>query len=163
MWRGLHQYRTDPGSVWSNRKDLALAFADSPRLEFAAAADGYQHHARAPRHSVGVPDPTGIGVMHLQFADWRRLTAKHALYKVRERLHYPDRPIGQIDSMYNLALNELGIAVTATPEGWLRSYERLTQHVKRNAEPWQEREVVRLVKEHGPLMFQGLRLFGVAG
>ena len=55
MWRGIQQYRTDPGSVWSNRRDLALAFCDAPRLAWAAAEDGYQHHARAPQHSRSNP------------------------------------------------------------------------------------------------------------
>jgi len=160
MWRGLHQYRTDPSSVWSNRRDLALAFCDAPRLGWEPAKDGYQHHARAPQHSrpAKVED---MGVMHLQFADWRRLRAKHALYKVRERIAYPWKPLSQIESMYNLALDEAGIEVHATPDPWLLPYGSLTQHVNFRAPVWQEAEVQRIVREHGPSAFEGLTLFGV--
>jgi hypothetical protein len=160
MWRGLHQYRTDPGSVWSNRKDLALVCCDAPRLEFATRADGYQHHARAPRFSRAVPAPD-IGVMHLQFADWRRLTAKHALYKVRERIAFPAWPASQIDSMYSQALDERSIQVTATPPEWLAAYQDITQYVNFKAVPWQEGETEWLYRQHKPEMFAGLNLFGV--
>lgn len=164
MWRGLHQFRSDPGSVWSNRRDLALAFHDAPRLEWAAAADGYQHHARAPRHSIGFRNDaaTPLGVMHLQFADWRRLIAKHALYKVRERIAYPAKPVGEIERLYNMAPDERGIQVTATPAAWLAPYRELVKYLDLKAEPWQAAEVCRLIKEHGPRMFEGLDLFGVA-
>lgn len=166
MWRGINKYRTDAGSVWSNRRDLALAFGDAPRLEFAAAADGYQHHARAPRHSRPFRNLTAspLGVMHLQFADWRRLVAKHALYKVRERIAYPNRPVDQIESMYNLAVDERGIHTEPTPYPWIAPYsELIMKYLDLRAEPWQAEEVRKLVMEHGPRPFAGLNLFGVAG
>lgn len=160
MWRGIQQYRTDPGSVWSNRRDLALAFCDAPRLAWAAAEDGYQHHARAPQHSRPV-HADDLGVMHLQFADWRRLKAKHALYKVRERLAYPQRPVALIESMYNQALNEVNIEVKTTPWPWLEPYRDIVQHLNMKRVPWQEAEVQRIVRQHGAGMFAGLTLFGV--
>ena len=162
MWRGLHQYRTDPGSVWSNRRDLALAFADAPRLEFAAR-DGYQHHSRTPRGAIQYRAPNPLGVMHLQFADWRRLVAKHALYKARERVTYPQKPVAEIERMYNMALDERGIQVSTTPREWLEPYRELTKHIRFGAEPWQEAEVRRLAQEHGPQPFEGLTLFGLGG
>lgn len=159
MWRGFHQYRVDPQSVWSNRQDLALAFCDAPRLEFAATA-GYQHHARAPKGARTVKSP-GLGVMHLQFANWRRLVAKHALYKVRERLDYPAKHVDAIDSLYNLALDERNLQVNPTPEGWLKPYAELMRYVDMRETPWQESAAQALVYQHGPETFAGLNLFGV--
>ena len=38
-----------------------------------------------------------------------------------------------------------GAIARATPWPWLSRYQNLTQHMKRDAEPWQEAEVVRLI------------------
>lgn len=161
MWRGIHQYRTDPGSVWSGRHDLALVFRDAGALSFAAK-DGYQHHARAPRNAKLVVDQS-LGVMHLQFADWRRLTAKHALYKVRERIDYPAKPVDQIERMYNLALNERGLDTKWSPRQWFERYQEKDWMtlVDFADTPWQEEEARRLFATRDPQYFQGLNLFGV--
>jgi hypothetical protein len=96
---GLHQYHAN--GIWGNRW-LSLAFVDEPRLNW----QGDQFHHREPFGRVLTPfRPFGHrhgGVMHLWGADERRLTAKHALYKVTERLRWPNRPIADIDCQYNL-------------------------------------------------------------
>ena len=101
--------------------------------------------------------------MHLQFADWRRLTAKHARYKMMERVKYPNKPVSEIDRMYSLALDEAGLQVADVPAEWWQGYEQIRQYIDLNAEPWQEQECKRLWMEHGAEAFHGLNLFGVVG
>ncbi len=163
MWRSVDRYRTD-GKLWANRFDLTLAFADAPSLSWAAA-NGYDHHQRDPKGSR--PGLRGYrmdgGVMHLQWSSWRRLVAKHALYKIMERLKYPQKAVPVIDSMYSLALDESGLELKDAPAHWWKPYEDLRKHVDLKARPWQETEAQRLWKHHGAAAFAGLNLFGVAG
>ena len=169
-WRALGGYRVDP-CVWSNRRDLALVFRDSADMGWQRRGDGYQHHARAPRGSVAVYTSTSrparfdrvpMGVLHLQWVSWPRLTAKHALYKVRERIHYPEKPVREIETMYNLALDERGLRTAECPDEWLYPYrDLLTPHLNMSAEPWQAAEARRLYATREPEYFAGLDLFGV--
>jgi hypothetical protein len=160
LWRGLGQYRTD-GRLWSGRDDLVLAFGDTASLGWFPQA-GYEHHMRAP---LGAR-PSGHvlragGVMHLQWASWRRLTAKHAWYQMHERLQYPARPVKQIAATYALAPDETGLQTAETPAAWWEPYQDLLRHVDLNAEPWHEAECKRLLDEHGAEKFAGLNLHGV--
>ena len=103
----------------------------------------------------------GGGVMHLQFADWRRLTAKHALYKVIERIRWPEKSVAEIDRLYNMALDESVCGVSQVPLEWWAPYLSYRHMVKIGETPWQEGECARLVKQHDPKFFRGLNLFGV--
>ena len=160
MWRSLDAFRTD-GRIWARREDLALAFADS--LEIAWLSGGYDHHHRHPHGSKPQRRlPFGVGgVMHLQWASWRRLVAKHARYKMMERLKYPEKSVLEIDRMYSLALDERGLTVEQAPAEWWAPYEDLRQYVDLSAEPWHEGECKRLWIAHGAEAFRGLDLFGV--
>lgn len=161
MWRALTRYRVGQ-SVWSNRHDLMLLFRDTPGLKWQKR-NGYDHHQRAPQGSrqVAVMRGGNGGVMHLQFAPWRRLVAKHAGYKCLERLKYPDKPVAEIDRMYSLALDESGIQLADAPDAWWEPYRDLMPLIDLNAEPWQERYVRDMVREHGMGRFSGLNLYGV--
>jgi hypothetical protein len=176
MWRSPYAYRVDPASVWSNRRDLSLVFRDSETLGWAPDRAGYQHHARAPRGTLAVASSVrghltpnqiaarnpDVGVMHMQWASWRRVTAKHAFYKVHERLTNASASVRRIDQMYSQALNEYGLVTLPAPPEWWTAYGDLLQYLDVEAEPWQEAEVKRLVAQHGLGMFKGLDLFGVA-
>lgn len=175
MWRGVDRYRVDP-CVWSDRRDLALVFRDSPNLSWAPRHDGYQHHARAPRGSVPVmssigdprkgqrmgsnrlPGTPDLGVMHLQFADWRRLVAKHDRYKMHERLTNPHASIDWINRTYNQALDEALLRTEPAPAEWWAPYAHLMKYLDLNAVPWFEDEVRRLMTAHGRDKFAGLDL-----
>jgi hypothetical protein len=160
MWRGLDRYRTD-GRLWARREDLVLAFCDRRDLGWAPVA-GYDHHHRAPIGAVAsgkVLHPGGV--MHLQWASWRRLTAKHAWYQMHERLRYPAKPVHQIAWLYGLAPDEAGLKTEAAPTAWWEPYGDLLRHVDLGAEPWHEAECRRLIDEHGAGMFGGLNLHGV--
>jgi len=163
MWRSLDQYRTGSG-IWANRFDLTLAFADTPSLSWAAA-NGYDHHQREPKGSRIALRGYRVdgGVMHLQWASWRRLVAKHALYKIMERLKYPQKAVQVIDHMYSLALDESGLELKDAPAHWWAPYADLRKHFNLKSQPWQEIEARRLWKHHGAAAFAGLNLFGVVG
>ncbi len=160
MWRALDYYRVDT-SIWSNRYDLTLAFADSPDLAWRTT-NGYDHHHREPHGSFRKRlDPLPGGVMHLQWCSWRRLKAKHARYKMDERLKYPQKPVAEIDRMYSLALNERGLNVQLVPESYWKPYEHLRKYIDLESEPWQEQQCKAWAAEHGKERFAGLDLFGI--
>lgn len=158
MWRGMDLYRADT-SVWGTAI-TSVAFADRSDLCWRTNA-GYEFHHREPFNSRPGQQfrPTG-GVLHLQFADWRRLTAKHALYKMIEVLRWPGRrPVVEVDAQYNMALDERNMICARTPPEWLEGYDLTLLDL--NQEPWQEAECRRLWDLHGADKFVGLNLFGV--
>ena len=104
-------------------------------------------------------------MMHLQFLSERRLKAKQALYQMTEVLRWPDRMNPEaLAAMYGKAVYEsdpLAYDSSPVPESWWAPYSHLMQYLDIDAEPWQEAECRRLVKEFGMEMFRGLDLFGV--
>ena len=166
----LNRYHSN--GIWGNRW-FAVAFADDPRLGWS----GDNFHSRDPLGMTLRPYRIigqGLGgVMHLWGASERRLRAKHACYKITERLRWPDKPLADIERMYSWAIKgEPGHRSYGTPETWTYAdvpaswwapYAHLIKYLDVDAEPWQEAECIRLIKEHGPRMFQGLDLFGVCG
>ena len=160
-WRSLTDYRSG-NSVWSNRYDLALAFHDNPNIRWSAKNDGYDHHQRNPLGSRPAFQYSGLGgVIHLQFANWDRLVAKHALYKMSERVKFQSKNIESIDRLYNLALDENGLQTTKMQDEIWGPYSDLLKYIDMDKTPWQIAECERLMKEHGKGTFEGLNLFGV--
>lgn len=165
---GLRTYHAN--GVWGKRW-FSTVFQDDPRLSW----EGNKFHSREPGGMplhVHRPIAQGIGgVMHLWGASERRLISKHALYKIIERLRFPEKPSGEIDQMYSWAIkgdpdnSSFGTPATWSyenvPSEWWDIYRPLRQYLDVHAEPWQEAECVRLIKEHGPREFAGLDLFGV--
>jgi glycosyltransferase involved in cell wall biosynthesis len=162
MWRGTTVYRDDR-SIWSNRDDLALAFPLTDGISWHDN-NGYDHHHREP---YGVR-PGGRmlmepgGVMHLQFASWRRLVAKHCIYKMVERIRWPEKSVTHIDSLYSQALDEDRLVTRTAPAGWWKPYADIIGHLRLDHVPWQEAECRRLWAEYGAEYFAGLNLYGVA-
>ena len=104
--------------------------------------------------------------MHLWGITDRRLRAKHALYKVTERLRWPEKPVERIDEMYSWAFTgqkppePSNWLFADVPAEWWEPYRNLIDtHLDVDAEPWQESEVRRLVEKHGKATFAGLNLF----
>lgn len=164
LHRSIHNYRADI-SDFGSRAGTMLAFADDPKLCWQTRG-GYDHHQRSPLNSQMQPgmylkESTG-GLMHLQFASWRRLLAKHAAYKVMERLKYPSKPVRDIDRTYSQAPDEAGLLLSPVPEAWWAPYADLMGHLDLDRDPWQEATARRLVERHGAEVFTGLDLFGVA-
>lgn len=154
------------GGVWANNFTPVL-FRDDPRLHWCAAADGYQHHARAPmgmRLRRYRPFNRGDGgVMHLQMLDERRLKAKHLLYQINEMLRWPGRKTAaQVREQYSLAIygDSAGFPVSPIKTSWWQSYEALRRHIFIGGEPWQLAEAKRLIADN-PGIMEGLDGFGL--
>lgn len=169
----LDRYHSN--GVWGQRW-FSVAFKDTPEAHWA----GDKFHSRNP---AGVkwqswrPIKQGEGgVMHLWGVSERRLRAKHALYKVTERLRWPAKSTVEINRMYNLWRSK-DDELISYPKQWPNDWEyahtaiewwqhlgivgREQYYLDVDAEPWQEAEVRRLVQEHGKETFAGLDLFGV--
>lgn len=160
---GIDRYHSN--GIWGNRI-VSVAFADDPRLHWA----GDTFHQREPQGMALQPyrpiQQGQGGVMHLWGASERRLIAKHALYKITERLRWPQKDVRKIDDLYSLAIKPREPwTFTDVPVEWLKPYEHLLFHrppyLNLDAEPWQEAECRRLVAYHGREKFAGLDLFGV--
>lgn len=162
MWRSPFQYRTDQANCFA-RGSMALAFQNHPRLCWVDD-NGYDFHHREPYNSTQGPwvrDRSG-GVMHLQFADWPRIVAKHALYKMTEVTRWPGRRSAtEIDTQYSNTLREGGLTVAPAPAEWWAPYADLMQHLRCGETPWQIAACKELWKEHGPETFEGLDLYGI--
>lgn len=160
--RTLRRYQDD-ASVWSGAW-LTIGFRDEPSLTWRPAVDGYQHHHRPPlgfrpnRHRIQLSKAQG-GAFHFQFANRRRLLAKHVLYRMVDHLRWPGREnVKQLNWKYDQALQNPA-RVTQVPDAW---YEGLSPElIHLEGEPWHEREVRRLLLVHGVDAFKGLDLKGV--
>ena len=168
IWGGIDSYairaESRHGSYvarW-NESVTSIAFADSPALAWRSAAAGYDHHHREPYGARIEQRHPGLGgLMHLQFADARRITAKHALYKMTERIRWPAKAVRDIDAMYNLAVKPQVLRLAQCPAEWWGGYQDIMHHYKPDTEPWQIAECERLMEEYGAETFTGLDLFGV--
>jgi glycosyltransferase involved in cell wall biosynthesis len=160
LHRSIHQYRCD-NSPFGSQAGTMLAFCDHPSL-YWQSKDGYDHHQRSPHKSSMGAGMRGAGILHLQFASWRRLTAKHAWYKCMERLKYPSKSIADIEKQYSLAPNETGLQLADVPAEWWHPYEEYMHYLDLDRDPWQESAVRHMVADHGAEKFDGLNLYGVA-
>lgn len=159
--RGLDRYRDDM-SVWSNRNDFSVAFADRPDLTWKPRDQGYQHHARCPQgagvHVRPLSGPKDGGVFHLQWASWERLLNKHRAYKIMERIRWPNREsVQEVDRKYSQALDETGLRTRPIPAEWWGDYKK--DQINLNHRPWYMDECERMAREH-PEALEGLNLWG---
>jgi hypothetical protein len=176
--------RYHANGIWGSRW-LSVAFADDPRLSWS----GDKFHDREPRYPDGSklkayqPIKHGQGgSFHLWGVSERRLRARHALYKVTERLRWPDRPTRDIELMYNdwrspednaqhypeMKRYHEPWTYADVPVEWWQPYAGddlldLVANIRcDDRELWQEAEVRRLVAQYGAETFRGLDLFGIA-
>lgn len=165
-WRGINQYRDD-ASDWS-RAWLSLAFPVTEDLTWQPAADGYQFHNRVPS-GIGnrirtLKDKIDGGVIHLQFADWARLEAKHVHYRMTEHLRWPGRMSPEeLNKKYDNAITEKDIQLKPCDPFWTARYQQwIGKHFRPGSHPWYKSEVARMVALHGKAAFAGLDLRGLA-
>ena len=165
LWRSLDEQRSD-SCVWTDAV-VTVAFADrpgNPEFGWRPKEDGYQHHSRAPASSHRCwwdnSDIEG-GMMHLEFADWPRLQAKHAWYKMREKVLFPDRePVQALNSKYNQAPCEgPNLETSPVPADWWAGHCK--KAIRLGTTPWHVAECRAMLKAHGREFFEGLDLFGV--
>lgn len=159
---GLDRYHAN--GLWGKRW-FSTVFRDDPKLGW----HGDQFHHREPFGIPLVPEnfyrpipQDNSGVMHLWGASERRLKAKHALYKITERIRFPARPVKEIDWDYSRAIHTSeDWAYKPVPAHWWAPYAHLRQYLDVDAEPWQEQACRDAVAKHGREIFKGLDLFGV--
>ncbi len=164
---GLHQYHAS--GIWGNRW-FSVVFKDDARLGWS----GDKFHAREPKGMMlkgYQPIAQGQGgVMHLWGASERRLRAKHAWYKVTERLRFPEKSQAEIETMYNWAIKGRQDSFLDqpcqwkfkdVPNEWWSPYEKWIRYLNVDGTPWQEQAVRDAVAKHGAERFRGLDLFGV--
>lgn len=172
-------WRYHANGLWGKRW-FSTAFVDGPTLGWS----GDRFHSRKPGGRAWfiwqpVRQHEG-GILHFWGFDVRRLRAKHALYKVTERIQWPGKPVQLIEREYNqwrsredcLWRNhrEPEWEYAEVPDEWAPGIELnpsdsrflRTCALALDQEPWQEDEVRRLVEKHGRAKFDGLDLFGVA-
>lgn len=156
--------RYHANGLWGCRT-VSVAFADSPELHWGG--DRFHHREPMGRRLTGYcPISQGAGgVLHLWGCSERRLKAKHDLYKVTERIRWPDKDVRDIDFTYSQAFkgsireDPSKWTFAETPAAWWEPYAHLMKYLDVDAEPWQEAETRRLVEEHGREYFKGLTLF----
>lgn len=165
LWRSLDEFRDD-NSVWAQQY-VPVVFADGPGVSFTPKDGSYDIHTRIPRgverlqHRL-IPDAQYGGLMHLQFANRRRLVAKHAWYKMIEVVRWPGRrPAAEIDAYYNRALDERGMGLSPAPLEWWAPYADLKPLIDTSDEPWHEAACREMWEAHGAAFFKGLELWGV--
>lgn len=158
--RDLDHYQNDD-SVWSGAF-LSLLFADAADLTWRPAEDGYQHHHRLP---YGIKNETRLfhsksngGCMHLQFANKRRLLAKHVLYRMVDHVRWPVREsVAELNFKYDQALQPPQ-KLAAVPQEWWEGHAK--GKITLEGEPYQERLIRQLLAERGLEAFAGLDLKG---
>jgi len=162
--------------IWGDRW-FSMIFEDQPNLGWHG--DGFHH--RAPHGSESFAGRKSLdrvgrsGVLHLWGASEKRLMAKHALYKVTERLKFGNKSLDLIDREYNLWRSKSDVqrlyptvkqfhdpwTFRPVPQNWWEDHLDVIKYLDVDREPWQIAEVQRLVKEHGAEKFAGLDLFGI--
>ena len=160
--RDLDHYQDDD-TVWS-RAWLSLAFADHPSLTWKPYKDGYHFHHRCPYGVAGGMAPRLLsgkaqgGVMHLQWSNRRRITAKHALYSAWEWIRWPERRgMRGINQTYGEAL-QAPKKTSPAPLAWWSGYRK--DLIDLSGEPWHEAELAKLIAERGREAFSGIDLRG---
>ena len=159
MHRSLDQYRSDRSAFgWAI---TTVGFADAQTLCWRDA-NGYQHHHREPYNAGAAyryyPSQVDGGVMHLQFANWRRLRAKQSWYQCMETLRWPSKSCDEIAAMYSLSMDERGLELSAAKPEWWRGYDDIMHHLNLDLAPWHEAEIDAMFAEHGAARFGGLNL-----
>lgn len=160
-WDGLDHYRDDD-SGWAHAHSFILV-CDQPTVHWKPDKAGYQLHHRQPYGSDKVSQPIGDkrlgGFLHLQWACWRRLLAKHAWYQCTERLRYPKKVTKQIRVQYTQAPKDRTPSRTPVPASWWDPETKAL--IDLGHVPWHEEEVRQLVRKHGRREFMGLELWGL--
>lgn len=166
MWRSLDRHRDDACLLTGEWESMVLGFCDAPQLHYAPWGRDYDIHSRRIRGSAGerrfVAARSGGGVFHLAFANWPRLQAKTAWYKMIEILRFPwRRTPSEVNAWYDSDLDEAGVATAAVDPAWWAPYAAWRGAVRLDGDPWYEQECRRLWSEQGAAVFAGLELWGV--
>ena len=156
---GINRYIST--GMWASNR-ASMAFPDDPRLCWQTQTGGYDHHHRHPMGLTHKPYfQSKNGLMHCQMASRRRLAAKQFWYLLTERLRWPTRKTAaELNAIYGPTVHTDGAKDAPVPAEWWHGYEHLMQYLDLDAEPWQEQECFRIIREN-PGIEKGLDHFGV--
>ncbi len=164
IWRSLDWRRRDGNAYWcANRTHYG--FRDHPAVCYQTRPERskYDIHVRKPalpggERAFGGEEPAS-GVMHFVAADWRRLVAKTAWYKMIETVRFGDRSAAELNAFYDQDVDEAGLALVPVPAGWWSPYRAWRRHAGLESRSWFEEECQRMWRQHGPERFAGLELW----
>lgn len=156
---GISQYHAN--GLWGNRI-VSVAFADDPALHWAG--DRFHHREPMGKRLTGfTPINQGDGgVMHLWGSSVDRCRAKHRLYRITERIRWPDKDVRNIERTYSqwekggLREDVSRWTFKEVPVAWWSPYEHLMKHLDIDRPNWQDAECERLIAQHGRDYFRGL-------
>lgn len=157
-------YRAD-ACVWTKSR-ITCAFRDAEGLGWKPRGTYHFHNRNphgcrpdriSPLNNVSTGQCEG-GVFHLQWANKRRLKAKHVWYKLQEVLRWPDREtVEQVEWKYSQALDKTGLRLEQIPDNWIGDYP--IHRVDLESPPWHEIEIKAILEKYGREKFKGLDLF----
>jgi glycosyltransferase involved in cell wall biosynthesis len=155
MWRSPFCYRYD-SSVWTNNfKDFI--YVDNQVDSFDTSV--FIHEPRTPAcEAMSERLSLEGGVMHYQFVPWVRLLNKQAWYRCLERVKFPEKNDEEINGTYSVAVDETGLAWRPIRASWITGYT-IPAGIEDGDSSWHEREIVDLMRLHGPEKFLGLEIW----
>ena len=164
-----------PGTVlrfrWVNvLPGFQKAWIPNEKTAFGFIDDG-SNHTGDRIHSRRVPWPANadvldleeIVILHFQYVAWDRVVSKHRWYQAWEALNDPNKRALQIFRQYNHMYGswEPSEIHPLKPE-WLARYDQAGINFRAvTGEPvtWWDREVVRMISQHGPSRFRKLAIW----
>lgn len=133
MRGGMYRYHSN--GLWGGGL-MTLAFKDEPKLHWKGDRFHHRQPMGRPHWDTFSPVEHGEGgVMHMWGASETRLLAKHALYKVTERLRWPQKDVTEIDRYYSQCIKGATEGETATwtfdtaPASWWTPYAHLLKYL----------------------------------
>ena len=145
----LNRYHLN--GIWGDRW-VSMAFKDSPGFGGKAIHSIIASPSEPNTRSDLLATSTAASCI-LWGVSERRLRAKHALYKITERIRWPEKSIREIEAAYNFwkgptQPGEAPWEFGNVPAEWWAGYD--TSMITECGEvPWQEAECVRLLEEYG--------------
>lgn len=158
---GIRQYHSN--GLWGDRV-TTVAFGDAQNMCWS----GDKFHSREPeglRAEVPVLNQGDGGVVHLWAASEERLIQKHRVYKIVERLRWPEKPVREIEKKYSecmtdrIPMTRAMWEFTPTPAEWLDPYsEWISRYLDVDRPPWQRLFADQMIELHGADRFAGLSI-----
>jgi hypothetical protein len=164
-----------PGTIlrfrWANiLPGFKQAWIPQTRVSVGFIDDGSPHEGRRI-HSPRVPNPAGaptldldnIFVLHFQYVLCARVACKQRWYQAWEHIQHKQKGPLQIYREYNHMNGSWGKdEILPVKEEWLAGYDRRGIDFRAlTCEPvtWWDKEIVRLLREHGPQAFRKIALW----
>lgn len=135
--------------------------------------DDGAEHSGIKIHSTRIPQPPNapvldlkeIVVLHFQYLAWDRVVSKHRWYQAWEHITYPEKKPLQIFRQYNHMYGSWNPSeIQPMRPEWIAGYEQAGlsyRTLKGEPVTWWDREIVKMLRQHGPEHFRNIALWGV--